>query len=167
VSVRRAFEGAEGPEVLRSKIPRTPGAGRARVDLDSLNRHQRRGQEDGRADAARCDGVIVTLTVSGQWVTIRRMRAVSGWVVLAASAAALLAGCGEGGSDGGGDRPGSPEVYARIESLTDCRELQREFDVADENHGIQSDEGDLTMMRISTSYMKAADERMRALGCYD
>lgn len=82
-------------------------------------------------------------------------------VLVAAAGAVTLVACS---SNGG--QPGNPDVYARIEGETDCVRLQREFDVAYENHEIQSEEGDLKMMRISTSYMEAADERMRNIGCY-
>lgn len=53
---------------------------------------------------------------------------------------------------GCGSKEGNPDVYNRIASLTDCSELQREFDIADSNN--------------QTDYMKAADERMREVGCY-
>jgi hypothetical protein len=54
-------------------------------------------------------------------------------------------------------RPGDPAVYERIERLTDCAALQREFDIADS--GPPSD--------WKVPYMEAADKRMRELGCYD
>jgi len=69
-------------------------------------------------------------------------------------AALALAGCG---SD---DQSGSPDVYARIASLTDCSALQQEFDQAEANRSISRDPS------IQTSYMVAADERMREVGCY-
>lgn len=53
------------------------------------------------------------------------------------------------------ERPGSPAEYRRIESLTDCGELQAAFDEA-ESGGSDA----------AASYMRAADDRMRALGCY-
>ena len=43
-------------------------------------------------------------------------------------------------------------VLSRINSLTDCNALQREFDIADSNNRVD--------------YMKAADARMSAVGCY-
>jgi hypothetical protein len=58
-------------------------------------------------------------------------------------------------------RPGSAAVYERIESLTDCNALQAEFDQADENNKIQSGEGDLTMMKVTTSYMEAGRSHAR------
>ena len=66
----------------------------------------------------------------------------------------VLAGCG------GDDQSGSPDVYARISSLTDCSALQQEFDQAEANRSISRDPS------IQTSYMVAADERMREVGCY-
>jgi hypothetical protein len=47
---------------------------------------------------------------------------------------------------------GNPAVFDRISVETDCVALQREFDIAESNH--------------HTDYMVAADERMRADGCY-
>jgi hypothetical protein len=54
---------------------------------------------------------------------------------------------------------GNPDVYSRISSLTDCAELQREFDTADANRKFSDDP------EIQTSYMEAAHERMQELGC--
>lgn len=65
------------------------------------------------------------------------------------------------------NEPGSASVYARINSLTDCNQLQGEFDQAADNHDRESLEGDLEMMKIASSYMAAADARMREVGCYD
>lgn len=62
-----------------------------------------------------------------------------------------LAGC----SAAVEERPGNPDVYERIGGMEDCAELQREFDTADAHGG-----------ETSTAYMKAADERMREVGCY-
>jgi hypothetical protein len=74
---------------------------------------------------------------------------------------------GGGGSSGGdGPLPTSAAVISRIRSLTDCDELQREFDTAAENHDIQSDRGNLTLMRVSSAYMSVADDRMDTIGCY-
>jgi hypothetical protein len=68
------------------------------------------------------------------------------------SAVILLAGCGS--------EPGNPDVYARINAMTDCAELQREFDQADANRSLPTDDD------IPIAYMKAADERMDEIGCY-
>lgn len=48
---------------------------------------------------------------------------------------------------------GNPDVYDRLLKLTDCPALQDEFNIAEENTNI--------------GYMKAADQRMREIGCYD
>lgn len=67
----------------------------------------------------------------------------AGVVVLLAAA---LVGCGS-------EEPaGNDAVYDRINSTEDCATLQAEFDTADSNG--------------KTDYMKAADERMREVGCY-
>lgn len=50
-------------------------------------------------------------------------------------------------------------VIDRINSSTDCAALQAEFDRADANRSLGSGE-------LSISYMKAADARMKAVGCY-
>ncbi len=63
------------------------------------------------------------------------------------------------------DQPGSPAVYERIESLTDCVELQAEFDTAAANNdraAAGSEEFDVTL-----SYMEAADDRLAEVGCYE
>lgn len=62
-------------------------------------------------------------------------------------------------------RPGNPDVYARIASLTDCRELQKEFDTAEANGRRDREAGRLEQARASTSYMDAADARMKQVGC--
>ena len=71
-------------------------------------------------------------------------------------------------SAGGGvkSRPGSPAVYSRIEGLTSCSELQAEFDTAAANYdsrGLKTCRTDLAA--ADRSYMEAANERMRELGC--
>lgn len=48
---------------------------------------------------------------------------------------------------------GNPDVYDRLLKMTDCPTLQNEFNIAEENTNI--------------GYMKAADQRMREIGCYD
>ena len=61
--------------------------------------------------------------------------------------------------------PGSPAVYARIRSLSDCDALQAEFDQAAANHDAAEPGSDAAVW--STSYMVAADARMREVGCYE
>jgi uncharacterized membrane protein len=76
---------------------------------------------------------------------------------------------GGGGGSGGGDTPlpTNAAVVSRLRSLTDCAELQREFDIAAENHDIQSNQGNLTLMKVSSEYMEIAHDRAESLGCYD
>lgn len=52
-------------------------------------------------------------------------------------------------------------MYTRIASLTDCAQLQREFDLAEATHQRGG-----TWGPIGTAYMQAADTRMRQVGCY-
>lgn len=76
-------------------------------------------------------------------------------LVAAALATALLSACaGEPTTTTvRTDAPSvSPAARARIDALTDCSALQREFDVADAN-------GNLSAMRL-------ANARMAAVGCY-
>ena len=95
--------------------------------------------------------------------------------LLALLAALALAGCGNTANDNSAapsqkpaaeTRPGSAVVYQRIEALTNCSALQRQFDIADRNHEIQKDRGNLSLMEASTSYMEASNARMEELGCF-
>lgn len=63
------------------------------------------------------------------------------------------------------DRPGVDSVYQRIETTRDCAELQETFDRAASNVD-RYEPGD-KRRKAPMSYMDAADERMRAVGCYD
>ena len=90
-------------------------------------------------------------------------------VVLLLLVFAGSSGDGGGGRNGGGGDtplPTNAAVVSRIRSLTDCAELQREFDIAADNHDIQSAQGDLTMMQVSSEYMEIAYDRAESLGCY-
>ena len=62
-------------------------------------------------------------------------------------------------------RPGSADVYSRIEAETDCERLQDEFDTAQANHKQDLTRGAVDLDKIDTSYMEAANARMRDLGC--
>ena len=62
--------------------------------------------------------------------------------------------------------PGSPSVYKQIARMTNCAKLQEKFDIAADNHDREVQQGDLEMMKITTSYMDAADNRMSEVGCY-
>jgi hypothetical protein len=61
---------------------------------------------------------------------------------------------------------GNPAVYTRIAALTDCDQLQGEFNVADATGRRARQRGDLATGRATTGYMKAADNRLKAIGCY-
>ena len=106
-------------------------------------------------------------------------------VVVAMLLAGLgLVGCGGGEEPGGQDaaqattasreptkttqedRPGSPEVYARIDKLTDCNELQKQFDLAEQTSQRPGGPQGATWSEIGIAYMNAADERLRKVGCY-
>lgn len=59
---------------------------------------------------------------------------------------------------------GSDAVYQRIGSMSDCDDLQAEFDQASANHDRAEPGSDAA--RASTGYMEAADARMQEVGCY-
>jgi hypothetical protein len=82
--------------------------------------------------------------------------------------------CDNGGGSGG-NRPapyaryleeygGLPSVYAQIFSSS-CEELQEQFDIAAENNDRET--AGTERFRMTLGYMRAADDRMRAQGCYD
>ena len=54
-----------------------------------------------------------------------------------------------------------------LEVGSHCARLQEMFDTAGDNHDIQSADGDLEMMQISSGHMETADDRMEEVGCYD
>lgn len=58
---------------------------------------------------------------------------------------------------------GNPDVYARILAMTDCAALQNEFDQAEDN----LQEPGTPQYRWGLGYMKASDDRMREIGCYE
>ena len=72
-------------------------------------------------------------------------------------------GGGGSGSSGGGLTAEERATVSRIESLTNCGELQSEFDIADANSG----EAGTDRFRRSILYMETADARLQALGCYN
>lgn len=76
---------------------------------------------------------------------------------------AVIAGAAGGRSTerGSAERPGNPAVYAQLAAETDCSALQASFDQAEVTHRRGGSWGPL-----GTSYMEAADARMRAIGCY-
>ena len=74
-------------------------------------------------------------------------------LVAAVAAAVLLIGCSSDQPPANSNTNQTSDiVFDRINSLTDCDELQHQFDIADSNNQVD--------------YMKAADARMRAVGCY-
>lgn len=63
-------------------------------------------------------------------------------------------------------RAGNPAVYAEIAAETNCSKLQAMFDQADANGKLERRRHNLAMAEVTTSYMEAADQRMRQIGCY-
>lgn len=76
----------------------------------------------------------------------------------------LLATTACGGGSDADPQPGNPAVYERIESMTDCDELQGEFDIAMDN--VERYPAGADQRKAPMAYAKAADERMRNVGCY-
>lgn len=58
---------------------------------------------------------------------------------------------------------GNPDVYARILAMTDCAALQNEFDQAEAN----LQQPGTPQYRWGLGYMKASDDRMKEIGCYE
>ena len=58
---------------------------------------------------------------------------------------------------------GDISIYTRILEMTDCTELQREFERADENVKLQ--ESGTQEYRWSIGYRTAADNRMKEVEC--
>lgn len=87
--------------------------------------------------------------------------------ILRTSAAVI--GLAIAGGCAAGDKPSSaanPIVFTRIAAMSDCGELQDEFDIADRNGEAARNRGRLDLARASTDYMKAAHNRMEEVGCY-
>ena len=82
----------------------------------------------------------------------------------ALTAGAILLGTAAFTDPVSGDQPGNPAVYQRIAAETDCTRLQTELDTASASHD-RADPGSDTAI-AATGYMRAADARMRALGCH-
>jgi len=59
---------------------------------------------------------------------------------------------------------GSATVYQTILALTDCAELQNQFNTASGNNA--REQAGSTNFKATLGYMTAADERMKELGCY-
>jgi hypothetical protein len=60
---------------------------------------------------------------------------------------------------------GNPAVYERINAMTDCEALQREFEIADANHRRDLYDGKLDAAEVDTLFMRAANDRMEQQGC--
>jgi hypothetical protein len=75
----------------------------------------------------------------------------------------VLVGCGD--DDGGATaRPGSPAVYAEIATETDCAALQTTFDRAAANNDRAAPGS--AEHQWTLGYMRAADDRMKTIGCH-
>jgi len=59
---------------------------------------------------------------------------------------------------------GSANVYQTILALTDCAELQNQFNTASGNNA--REQAGSTNFKATLGYMTAADERMKELSCY-
>lgn len=110
----------------------------------------------------------------------RRKHEATVGALAAAILAAMLTGCRDVSSTGDVDerqpsgsveveqrieeRPGSAQVYERIEAMTDCASLQSEFDQAAAN--TDRYEPGNPKRAVTTSYMAAAVARMGELDCY-
>lgn len=81
-----------------------------------------------------------------------------GAIAVAVAVAVALSGCNKPAV-----KPGNAEVYKRIEALTDCKALQGEFDTASAGHDRASNQA---QREATSGYMAAADDRMKAIGCY-
>jgi hypothetical protein len=80
-------------------------------------------------------------------------------------AAFAVAGCQPAQStDYEAEYGGNPAIYERIASLSDCDELQAEFDIAADIN--DRAEPGTPAHRQSTGYMGATDARMQEVGCY-
>lgn len=55
-------------------------------------------------------------------------------------------------------------MHQNISEMTDCGQLQAEFDRAWTNHESAEPGSDIAM--AATAYMETADERLREIGCY-
>lgn len=89
------------------------------------------------------------------------------FLVAAFMVVAFIAGASSGsGSSTPAERPGSPAVYAEIAAQTDCAALQATFDRAEANGKSARSGGNLSLAKVTTSYMETADARMRQINCY-
>lgn len=60
---------------------------------------------------------------------------------------------------------GATNAYERVLTLTDCAELQEEFDTAFERS--ETSEASTDHHKAAVGFMEAADARMSEVGCYE
>ncbi len=60
---------------------------------------------------------------------------------------------------------GKYEVYTEIINMTDCEELQKQFDMAASNN--EREEPGTILFEATLGYMAATDDHMREIGCYN
>ena len=69
------------------------------------------------------------------------------------------------------EAPGLPAVYERIAGMTDCVALQEQFDIAvatnERSGGPPASWSSYSWAEIGLGYMRAANERMEEVGCYE
>lgn len=88
-------------------------------------------------------------------------------VVAALVAIASLTGCGASSTPAEPSvSAGKAEVHERIKALTDCTELQKQFDDAEQNGKNMRAQGKSDLSSASTAYMKTALERQQELKCF-
>lgn len=90
--------------------------------------------------------------------------------VIACLAALAVAGCSPADTGTTRARPtpeqeqvGEPAVFARIKALTDCAEIQAEFETAFGNS--EKAEPGTARHEAAVAYMDAANDRLEAVGC--
>ena len=85
------------------------------------------------------------------------------WILFALIAFLLFAGVVKGGATGGKDRPGDPDVYEHIESLTDCSALEAELESAQSAAG--EAQADSPELEAAVAYEEAAFDRLEHESC--
>lgn len=80
---------------------------------------------------------------------------------IAIAAALTLSACG-----GTATPIGNPEVHTRIAAMTDCDQLQAEFDLSATNGDIARGNGNLELAKATTAYMHTALNRQNELKCF-
>jgi hypothetical protein len=87
-------------------------------------------------------------------------------VTAAVTVALCVTGCSGGKAPSAPDdeRPGDPNIYLRIDSLTSCDGLEHEFEIAIDDAEARRPSDPLR--ESSLAYAEAAVDRMRALDFY-